>query len=85
MSKEQQYNVNGIGFCGILTIVFIVLKLVGTISWSWWWILSPIWIPWMIVLAILLVVGIVYGILSIAEVIIKRNVIKKYTKEDQEK
>lgn len=31
--------------CDLLTITFIVLKLVGTIKWSWWWVLSPIWIP----------------------------------------
>lgn len=41
----------GIGFCGVLTIVFIVLKLVGVINWSWLWVLSPIWIP--IILAVL--------------------------------
>jgi hypothetical protein len=35
----------GIGFCGLLTIVFIVLKLLDVISWSWWWVLSPLWIP----------------------------------------
>lgn len=34
----------GIGFTGLLTIVFIVLKLLGVITWSWWWVLSPIWI-----------------------------------------
>lgn len=34
----------GGGFAGTLTIVFIVLKLVGVIDWSWWWVLSPIWI-----------------------------------------
>lgn len=34
----------GIGFCGLLTIVFIVLKLCGTIDWSWIWVLSPLWI-----------------------------------------
>ena len=34
----------GIGFAGLLTIVFIVLKLIGRISWSWVWVLSPIWI-----------------------------------------
>lgn len=33
-----------IGFVGLLTIVFIVLKLVGVISWSWLWVLSPLWI-----------------------------------------
>ena len=35
---------SGIGFCGLLTIVFIVLKLIGVISWSWLWVLSPLWI-----------------------------------------
>ena len=29
------------GFCELLTIVFIVLKLVGVISWSWWLVLLP--------------------------------------------
>jgi hypothetical protein len=33
----------GIGFTGLLTIVFITLKLTGYVSWSWWWVLSPIW------------------------------------------
>ena len=35
---------SGISFAGLLTIVFIVLKLVGIINWSWIWILSPLWI-----------------------------------------
>ena len=35
----------GIGFCGVLAIVFIVLKLLGVIKWSWLWVLSPIWLP----------------------------------------
>ena len=34
----------GISFVGLLTIVFIVLKLTGFITWSWWWVLSPLWI-----------------------------------------
>ena len=34
----------GIGFCGLLTVVFITLKLLGKITWSWWWVLSPLWI-----------------------------------------
>jgi hypothetical protein len=34
----------GIGFTGLLTITFIVLKLCKVIDWSWWWVLSPIWI-----------------------------------------
>jgi len=35
---------SGIGFIGLLTIVFITLKLTHYIDWSWWWILSPLWI-----------------------------------------
>jgi len=38
-------NTGGIGFCGLLAIVFITLKLLGIITWSWLWVLSPIWIP----------------------------------------
>lgn len=34
----------GIGFVGLLTIVFIVLKLTGHIDWSWLWVLAPLWI-----------------------------------------
>ncbi len=48
----------GISFCGMLTIAFIVLKLAGHITWSWWWVLAPTWIPLAIVLVCLLVLGI---------------------------
>jgi hypothetical protein len=34
----------GVSFSGLLTIVFIALKLMGHITWSWWWVLSPLWI-----------------------------------------
>ena len=34
----------GIGFTGVLTVAFIVMKLCGVIKWSWLWVLSPIWI-----------------------------------------
>lgn len=32
---------SGLGLTGVLTVVFVVLKLVGVIDWSWWWVLSP--------------------------------------------
>jgi hypothetical protein len=35
----------GITFGGLLTVVFIGLKLSKVINWSWWWVLSPIWLP----------------------------------------
>jgi len=31
-------------FISLLTVLFIGLKLVGSIAWSWWWVLSPLWI-----------------------------------------
>ena len=37
-------SVSSGGFPGLLTIVFIVMKLTGYITWSWWWVLSPLWI-----------------------------------------
>lgn len=45
----------GIGFVGLLTIVFIVLKLLGKITWSWWWVLSPIWISTIVVILFLFI------------------------------
>ena len=53
----------GIGFGGLLTIVFIVLKLTKVIDWSWWWVTAPIWIP----VAITLVVLIVYALVLFCE------------------
>lgn len=48
---------SGIGFTGLLTVVFITLKLLDKIDWSWWLVLSPIWISIAIVIAILLGFG----------------------------
>jgi len=45
----------GIGFCGLLTVVFITLRLTGVIDWSWAWVLAPIWIPVALVLLVVLV------------------------------
>ena len=45
----------GIGFCGLLTIVFIVLKLCKVINWSWIWVLAPLWIPTTIAIILLLI------------------------------
>ena len=46
MSKSSTSG--GIGFCGLLTIAFIVLKLVGVITWSWAWVLAPMWMLFVI-------------------------------------
>jgi hypothetical protein len=53
----------GIGFFGALTLIFIVLKLCNVINWSWLWVLSPLWLPFSIVMVCLVVVLIIlfYG------------------------
>lgn len=38
----------GIGFSGLLTVVFIALKLTGNIAWPWVWVLSPLWISFLL-------------------------------------
>ena len=50
----------GIGFLGLLTIVFITLKLLGHITWSWWWVLAPAWISLAILIVLLVIIGILY-------------------------
>jgi hypothetical protein len=50
-------NNYGIGFCGLLTIVFIVLKLIDYISWSWFWVLSPLWISWLIAIILIIIIN----------------------------
>ena len=54
MEDKKSSGSKGIGFAGLLTIAFIVLKLCGVIAWSWWWVLSPVWISAAIVLIILI-------------------------------
>ena len=44
MNENNNTVSGGIGFGGVLQIVFIVLKLLGVINWSWVWVLSPLWI-----------------------------------------
>ena len=57
----------GIGFCGLLGIAFIVLKLLGVIKWSWLWVLAPVWIPALIMVVLFAVGMVLYLIGSIGE------------------
>lgn len=66
MSNNGNYS-GGISFGGLVFIVFLVLKLCGVIGWSWWWVTSPLWIPFALVLAFGIIAGIIYLILNIFE------------------
>jgi len=63
----------GIGFPGLLTIVFIVFKLLEKINWSWWWILSPLWIPAAIAIAILACLGMLFLVVFTVEKIKRKG------------
>ncbi len=61
MSETKTVRSGGIGFCGLLAIVFIALKLAGigaVATWSWWWVLSPLWIPFVLVLVVAIVAAV---------------------------
>ena len=65
MSSDKKQTIvsssasSGIGFTGLLTIVFIVLKLLGKIDWSWVWVLSPLWISALLVALIIIIIFLV--------------------------
>ena len=60
MSDSSSSSSGGIGFAGLLTVAFIVLKLTGTVTWSWWWVLSPLWISASLAVMFLLIIGAIY-------------------------
>ena len=63
MNNEKTTS-GGIGFGSALLLTFIILKLVGVIDWSWWWVLSPIWIPVVLLLAVSILLFVVYRIIK---------------------
>lgn len=58
MSKDKTKTtvVSSTSFCSLLTIAFIVLKLCNVITWSWGWVLAPLWIPMAIVFTLMIVI-----------------------------
>ena len=60
MANQNNAGNGGVGLCGLLLIAFIVLRLTHVISWSWWWVLAPFWIP-------LAIAAVCYIILAIAK------------------
>ena len=59
MSSSSSTSSGGISFTGALTILFIGLKLTNVITWSWWWVLSPIWISLSLAVVILTIAAII--------------------------
>lgn len=64
MAQNNNNSNGGIGFLGLLTILFIGLKLGKVISWSWLWVLSPMWIPMSIGFGLILIILIMKGLVK---------------------
>lgn len=62
--SDNNARSGGIGFCGLLTICFIVLRLTGFIDWEWWWVLAPLWVPLAIALLVVVIAAIYYLIVD---------------------
>jgi hypothetical protein len=56
MTTSSSGSSSGISFAGALTVAFVVLKLYGVVAWSWWWVLSPLWISFLLAVVIIAVV-----------------------------
>lgn len=64
MAKQS----GGIGFGGLLTVLFVGLKLTDVIDWSWWWVLAPLWIPAALVAVIVLSLFVASAVVKAAAV-----------------
>lgn len=64
MSTNIQTNPRGIGFLGLLTVLFIGLKLTDHIDWSWWWVLSPLWLPLAVFFSIVAIGAIIVALVK---------------------
>ena len=63
MAENNNTQSGGIGFLGLLAIVFITLKLTNVINWSWWWVTAPLWGP-IVALLGLAVVAVIIAVIS---------------------
>lgn len=52
-TNTHSYHI-GPGFLGCLTLIFVAAKLTGHIAWSWWWVLAPLWVPWAVLVVVVL-------------------------------
>ena len=65
MREIEEINIEFSGLLTtLLTVLFIGLKLTNHIDWSWWWVLSPLWIPIILILVIVIIVFILYYIIK---------------------
>lgn len=64
--ENSSSSSSGIGVCGVLGIVFVTLKLVGVVHWSWWYVTMPFWGGFAIFLVIALMLLLVWAFVALA-------------------
>lgn len=52
----------GLGLFGVMGVVFIILKLVGVINWSWWLVTLPFWGGFALIISVMIIIGIIMWI-----------------------
>lgn len=65
MNKKE--TTGGLSFLSVLTLIFITLKLTKVVTWSWAWVLSPIWLPIMIIAVVITIMMLIGLCINISE------------------
>jgi hypothetical protein len=55
MDNNNSNSSSGVGLLGLMFLIFMTLKLMGYITWSWWWVTAPLWVGFAIILTIILI------------------------------
>lgn len=59
--SNKKFKINaGSNFVSLLFLLFLGLKLSNHIDWSWWWVFSPIWIPFVLVVSVMILFGLIH-------------------------
>jgi hypothetical protein len=56
---ENSSSSGGVGFFGLMFLIFMTLKLTGVIDWSWWWVTSPLWGGFALIFIVIMIVVVV--------------------------
>jgi hypothetical protein len=59
MGKNDSGSSSGVGFFGLMFLIFMTLKLIGIINWSWWWVTAPLWGGFALIFLIILIIFII--------------------------
>jgi phosphoglycerol transferase MdoB-like AlkP superfamily enzyme len=68
MADNSSSSGSGIGFFGLLGVLFIALKLTHVINWSWWWVTIPLWGGAAFAIVVLLIIAVIAGLAMYARV-----------------